>query len=59
MKKKKLDLEQGKTQRSTRLLKMKWDRDRDDSQAKQCIAELAVLLSHLRCDVQTWREGDE
>ena len=22
-------------------------------------AELAVLLSHLRCDVQTWREGSD
>ncbi len=31
----------------------------DGSQAKQCIAELAVLLSHLRCDVQTWREGSD
>ena len=38
---------------------MKWDRDKDNPKAKQCIAELAVLLSHLRCDVQTWREGSD
>ena len=38
---------------------MKWDRNKDDSRAKQCISELAVLLSHLRCDVQTWREGSD
>jgi hypothetical protein len=58
MKKKKLDLERGKVNGS-RLLKMKWDRDKDDSQAKNCISELAVLLSHLRCDVVTWREGND
>jgi hypothetical protein len=58
MKKKKEALERGKV-KGSRLLKMKWDRNKDDSQAKQCIAELAVLLSHLRCDVQTWREGSD
>jgi hypothetical protein len=58
MKKKKQAIEKGKVQGS-RLLKMKWDRSKDESQAKQCIAELAVLLSHLRCDVQTWREGSD
>ena len=58
MKRKKQDLESGKV-KGSRLLKMKWDRDKDDSQAKRCIAELAVLLSHLRCDVQTWREGSD
>jgi hypothetical protein len=41
----------------SRLSKMIWNRDKDDPQAKQCIAELAKLLSHLRCDVKTWREG--
>ena len=44
MKKKKLDLERRGKVKGSRLLKMKWDRDKDDSQAKQCIAELAVLL---------------
>jgi hypothetical protein len=58
MKRKKQDLESGKIT-GTRLLKMKWDRDKDDSKARQCISELAVLLSHLRCDVQTWREGSD
>ena len=58
MNEKKQDLESGKV-RDARLLKMKWDRDKDDPKAKQCIAELAVLLSHLRCDVQTWREGSD
>jgi len=58
MKKKKLDLEKGKI-KGPRLLKMKWDRNKDDSHAKQYIAKLAVLLSHLRCDVQTWREGSD
>jgi hypothetical protein len=58
MRKKKFNLEHGKT-KDTRLLKIEWDRDRDDSKAKQCIAELAVLLSHLRCDVKTWKEGDD
>jgi hypothetical protein len=58
MKEKKLDLESRKN-RDARLLKMKWDRDKDDPKAKQCISELAVLLSHLRCDVQTWREGSD
>lgn len=58
MKRKKQDLESGKI-KGSRLLKMKWDRGKDDSQAKQCIAELAVLLSHLRCDVKTWREGSD
>jgi hypothetical protein len=43
--------------KGARLLKMIWDRDRDDPQAKACIAELAILLSHLRCDVRTWKEG--
>ena len=38
---------------------MKWDRDKDDPKSKQCISQLAVLLSHLRCDVQTWREGSD
>lgn len=56
--KKKLDLDSGKI-RGVRLLKMKWNRDKDDPNAKQCIAKLAVLLSHLRCDVQTWREGSD
>jgi hypothetical protein len=42
---------------SLRLLKMKWDRDKDDYEAKKCIAQLAILLSHLRCDVKTWRGG--
>jgi hypothetical protein len=46
MKEKKLDLKSGKN-RGARLLKMKWDRNKDDSHAKQCIAKLAVLLSHL------------
>ena len=58
MKKEKLDLEKCKI-KGPRLLKMKWDRNKDDSHAKQCIAKLAVLLSHLRCDVQTWREGSD
>jgi hypothetical protein len=58
IKRKKQDLDSGKI-RGARLLKMKWDRDKDDSKSKQCIAELAVLLSHLRCDVQTWREGSD
>ncbi|HYZ49361.1 MAG TPA: hypothetical protein VE593_00630 [Nitrososphaeraceae archaeon] len=56
MKKKKLAAERGKAP-GQRLRKMKWDRDKDDPKAKMCIAELAVLLSHLRCDVQTWTEG--
>ena len=55
MKKRKQELESGKI-RGARQLKMKWDRDKDNPKAKQCIAELAVLLSHIRCDVQTWRE---
>jgi hypothetical protein len=59
MKKKKQSLERSDKVKGSRLLKMKWDRNKDDSQAKQCIAELAVLLSHLRCDVQTWREGSD
>ncbi len=58
MKKKKQELESGKI-RGARLLKMKWDRDKDNSKGRQCISELAVLLSHLRCDVQTWREGSD
>jgi hypothetical protein len=58
MKKKKLAAERGKAP-GQRLLKMKWDRDKDDPKAKMCIAELAVLLSHLRCDVQTWTEGSD
>jgi hypothetical protein len=37
-----------------RLYKMSWDRERDDLQAKRCIAELAKLLSYLRCEVKTW-----
>ena len=60
MKKKKLAAERREVKGpGSRLLKMKWDRDRDDSKAKRCIAELAVLLSHLRCDVQTWTEGSD
>jgi AAA lid domain len=58
MKKKKLELERGKV-KDSRLLKMKWGSDKDDSEAKRCVAELAKLLSHLRCDVRTWREGDD
>ncbi|MFZ0328862.1 MAG: hypothetical protein WBP64_21150 [Nitrososphaeraceae archaeon] len=58
MKKKKQELESGKI-RGARLLKMKWDREKDNSKGRQCISELAVLLSHLRCDVQTWREGSD
>ena len=58
MKKKKQELESGKIS-GARLLKMKWDRDKDNSKGRQCISELAVLLSHLRCDVQTWREGSD
>ena len=43
-----------------RLLKMIWDRVRDDQQAKKCIAELAKLLSYLRCEVKTWHtEGTQ
>lgn len=43
-----------------RLLKMVWDRERDDLQAKRCIAELAKLLSYLRCEVKTWHtEGTQ
>jgi DNA-binding Lrp family transcriptional regulator len=58
MKKKKLAAERREVKgRGSRLLKMKWDSDKDDPKAKMCIAELAVLLSHLRCDVQTWSEG--
>jgi DNA-binding Lrp family transcriptional regulator len=59
MKKKKLAAERGRQGPGQRLLKMKWDRDKDDPKAKTCIAELAVLLSHLRCDVQTWTEGSD
>ena len=59
MKKKKQELEKRAEFKGSRLLKMKWYRDKDDPQAKQCIAELAVLLSHLRCDVQTSREGSD
>jgi len=58
MKRKKLELDGSKV-KGLRLLKMKWERDKDDPKAKQCIAESAVLLSHLRCDVQTWREGSD
>jgi hypothetical protein len=58
MKKKKQEVESGKNS-GARLLKMKWDRDKDNSKGRQCISELAVLLSHLRCDVQTWREGSD
>lgn len=52
-------LEAERKPKGSRLLKIEWDRDRDDSKAKECIAELAVLLSHLRCDVVTWREGSD
>jgi hypothetical protein len=38
---------------------MKWDRDEDDPKAKQSISRLAVLLSHIRCDVKTWKEGSD
>jgi hypothetical protein len=59
MKKKKEALERNGKVKGSRLLKMKWDRDKDDSQARQCVSELAILLSHLRCDVQTWKEGSD
>jgi hypothetical protein len=43
-----------------RLLKMVWDRERDDLKAKKCIAQLAKLLSYLRCEVKTWHtEGTQ
>jgi hypothetical protein len=57
MRRKKLDSE--RKQKGVRLLKIRWDGDKDDSHAKRCIAELAQLLSHLRCDVKTWTEGSE
>src|SRR5919202_43133 len=60
MKKKKLAAERREVKGpGSRLLKMKWDSYKDDPKAKMCIAELAVLLSHLRCDVQTWTEGSD
>ncbi len=59
MKRKKLESER-KEITGPRLLKMVWDRERDDLQAKRCIAELAKLLSYLRCEVKTWHtEGTQ
>jgi hypothetical protein len=52
-------LEAERKPKGARLLKIEWDREKDDSQVKRCIAELAKLLSHLRCDVRTWKEGSE
>lgn len=59
MRRKKLESEKKETT-GPRLLKMEWDRERDESQAKRCIAELAKLLSYLRCEVKTWHsEGTQ
>jgi hypothetical protein len=59
VKRKKLEVER-KEITGPRLLKMVWDRERDDLQAKKCIAELAKLLSYLRCEVKTWHtEGTQ
>jgi hypothetical protein len=59
MRRKKLESER-KDILGPRLSKMSWDRERDDLQAKRCIAELAKLLSYLRCEVKTWHtEGTQ
>lgn len=59
MKRKKLESER-KEITGPRLLKMIWDREKGDLQAKRCIAELAKLLSYLRCEVKTWHtEGTQ
>jgi hypothetical protein len=51
----------GETQnnKASRLLKMKWAEDKDEPQVRKCISELSVLLSFLRCDVQTWTGGSD
>ena len=59
MRRKKLEAER-KEITGPRLLKMVWDRQKDDVQSKKCIAELAKLLSYLRCEVKTWHtEGTQ
>jgi hypothetical protein len=40
-------LEAERKPKGSRLLKMKWDSNKDDSEARRCEAELAKLLSHL------------
>jgi hypothetical protein len=42
----------------TRISKIKWNKDKDSEEAKGWIAELAVLLSHLRCVAKTWHTED-
>jgi hypothetical protein len=42
------------------LNKVKWNKDKDDAEAKKCIARLGKLLSHLRCIATTWHtEGTQ
>ena len=34
--------------------KMEWDKTKDSAEARRIVANLAILLSHLRCPVTTW-----
>jgi hypothetical protein len=43
---------------SSRLSKMKWNWEQDNEQAKEWIADLAILLAHFRCVAKTWHTED-
>ncbi len=41
------------------LYKMQWDDERDDRDARRWIVRLAMVLTHLRCIAQTWRDKSD
>jgi hypothetical protein len=41
------------------LYKMEWDNQKDDRDARRWIVRLAMVLTHLRCIAQTWRDKSD
>jgi hypothetical protein len=46
------------TANTVRLSKLEWDRKKDNREAIDFIAQMAVLLSHLRCEAKTWHTSN-